>query len=66
METGKEMGGEKREEVRIKETKSPKAIDNTYGVRVRGRHKHRRGDCSEWSHPQRAAVYGQAAIKFPQ
>lgn len=43
METGKEMGGEKREEVRKKETKSSKAIDNTYGVRVRGRHKHRRG-----------------------
>lgn len=43
METGKEIGGEKREEVRIKETKSPKAIDNTHGVRVRGRHNHRRG-----------------------
>lgn len=28
------MLGEKREEARIKEAKSPKATDNTYGVRV--------------------------------
>lgn len=35
------MRGEKREEARIKETKRPTAIDNTYGVQVRGRHNYR-------------------------
>lgn len=41
-EPRKGMRGEKREEARIKETKSPTAIDNTYGVRVRGRHNYHR------------------------
>lgn len=42
-ETRKESHGENRVEARIKEAQSPKAIDNTYGVGVRGRHHNHRG-----------------------
>lgn len=34
--TREEWRGEQREEARMKESGSPEAIDNTYGVRARG------------------------------